>query len=139
MITRQLLLRSLAHLNGRTLADLARCERTVISTGGGAVTTPESRAAIATGFVAWLCIDPASAHARLSASPGAEERPLLAGADPAVRLQALADARAPLYGRADAVIDGSASPADAARDIVAAWEDARDRGLDLPPGRLDPP
>jgi shikimate kinase len=122
----------------RTLAALAQRRRLVVATGGGAVLTPDSRAALATGFVAWLCIDPTRAYARLAAAPGAEERPLLAGADPPAKLQALAAARAPLYGRADVNIDAGVSPADAARDIVAAWEDARDRGLALPSGRLEP-
>jgi 3-dehydroquinate synthase len=93
------------------LGTLALRDKVVVATGGGAITNPASRAAIATGFVAWLRITPGQAAARLEASPATEERPLLAG-DALARLRQLEAARRPLYTRADAVVDAaSGSPA----------------------------
>ena len=93
------------------LGALALRDNVVVATGGGAITDPASRAAMASGFVAWLRIAPEQAADRLEAGPPTEERPLLAG-DALTRLRQLEAARRPLYARADAVVDAaSGSPA----------------------------
>jgi chorismate synthase len=79
----------------------ARGPRSVISLGGGAVTTRAVRLAVRrSGHLLWL-----RAPVSLCAERAATGRPLLAG-DPAGKLAELAAAREPIYARlADAVLD----------------------------------
>jgi shikimate kinase len=79
----------------------ARGPRSVISMGGGAVTTRAVRLAVRrSGHLLWL-----RAPLSLCAERAATGRPLLAG-DPAVRMAELAAAREPLYARlADGVLE----------------------------------
>ncbi|BBY16323.1 shikimate kinase [Mycolicibacterium litorale] len=68
----------------------------VLSLGGGAVTTPGVREALARHTVIYLEISAAEGVRRTS---GSTVRPLLAGADRAEKYKALMDARVPLYRR----------------------------------------
>jgi len=105
----------------------------VVSTGGGAPTTPEGRAAIGTGFVVWLSVTPAEAARRLDADSATPGRPLLAG-DTEARLSDLLGARHALYGRADTVIEvDGRSPSEVADEVLRAWEQAEARP-EPPPG-----
>jgi shikimate kinase len=76
----------------------------VLSTGGGVVLRPENRALLrARAFVVWLDAPTETLVARLQAHD--EARPLVGGADPATRLEALRSARAGLYAEvADAQV-----------------------------------
>ena len=68
----------------------------VISTGGGIVVRPENRVLLRErAFVVWLDAPTETLVARLLAHD--EARPLVAGADPAARLESLRSARAGLY------------------------------------------
>jgi shikimate kinase len=68
----------------------------IVATGGGIVLRPENRALLRQrAFVIWLDAPTETLVARLRAHD--EARPLLGGADPAARLEALRVARAGLY------------------------------------------
>jgi shikimate kinase len=68
----------------------------IVATGGGIVLRPENRELLRQrAFVVWLDAPTAILAARLLAHDQA--RPLIGGADPAVRLEALRAARAGLY------------------------------------------
>ncbi|HJZ46085.1 MAG TPA: shikimate kinase, partial [Roseiflexaceae bacterium] len=68
----------------------------VVSTGGGIVLRPENRALLREhAFVVWLDAPTATLVARLLSQD--EERPLVGGADPAGRMEALRAARAGVY------------------------------------------
>lgn len=112
-------------LESQVLNMLAEREPTVVATGGGAVTSEDSRRAMSRGFIVWLSISPAKAAERLAANPETEERPLLAG-DPAGRLAALLDARIERYREADAAIDVEGLSADqAVTEICQLWDEWR--------------
>ena len=105
----------------------------VLATGGGVVTVeanwPHLRRR---GRVVWLQARPETIIARLQAQAGegtAAVRPLLAGAEPLARLQAMAAARAAFYARADmAVSTDGRTPEQVAAAVLAA----------LPAGALPP-
>lgn len=80
---------------------VARGPRSVVSLGGGALTTRAVRLAVRkTGHLVWL-----RAPVALCAERALSGRPLLAP-DPAARLRELADARTPVYARlADGVVE----------------------------------
>jgi shikimate kinase len=78
----------------------------VISLGGGAPVALENRAKIRDkNWVVRLEASPEVILHRLRTSPGAEERPMLAGADPLGRIRSLLAARADAYGIADFAVD----------------------------------
>lgn len=107
------------------LRALADREPIVVATGGGAPTTPGSRAVMGSGFVVWLAVSPEEAAKRLAADSGASERPLLAG-DARMRLEALFQARREIYAGADAAIDvDDLEPEQVADEVVALWEEWR--------------
>jgi shikimate kinase len=82
------------------IANAAAHERQVIATGGGAVLDPANRDALRrTGRLVWLDA-PASELYRRALAQGLAERPLLSGLDPAARLAALSEERAPAYAAA---------------------------------------
>jgi len=86
----------------------AACDgcRQVISLGGGAPVAPDSRARLRDrNLIVRLDASPETILRRLTASPGAEERPMLAGADPLGRIGALLRARSDAYATADVAID----------------------------------
>jgi len=74
-------------------------ERSVIATGGGAVTEPETREALRSrAFTIWLDAAPATLASRLAQS---DERPLLSNGDAEAILDRLAEQRRPFYAAAD--------------------------------------
>jgi shikimate kinase len=115
---------------GELLAQVLHQGVRVIACGGGLVTDPALRRVLHERCrVVWLEVSPAEAARRVaaqSAEPG-RVRPLLAGGEPADRLAALLEARAPLYAEvaharvatdgldaarvADAVLGALAGPA----------------------------
>ena len=120
----------------RLLDRLASQPRTVVATGGGALTTPRGRQGAARGLVVWLRVSPEEAARRLAADPATEHRPLLAG-DTLGRLTSLLAARSHLYARADAIVDvDGRTPAEVAAGVEAAW---RQHAMWARPNdRLDP-
>ena len=98
------------------------CDRTrnVIAVGGGAIVRDQNREALRQGnLVIRLNAPIATIFERLTTSPGAEERPMLSGADPRGRMAVLLDEREPLYRQSDATIQtGNQSIDDVAREIV---------------------
>jgi shikimate kinase/3-dehydroquinate synthase len=105
------------------------CEqrRAVVATGGGIGERPENLTLMRErGWVASLSITAETAWERVQAeahaarTPIGELRPLLAGADPLARLQALIERRRAWYEQADELlISDGLSPDDAAARIVA--------------------
>jgi shikimate kinase len=78
----------------------------VISVGGGAPVDPTNQACMRDGNqVVCLSASPETILWRLHASPNAEERPMLAGADPRSRVRTLLPARADAYAIANLVVD----------------------------------
>lgn len=92
----------------------------VVATGGGIVTRPVNWGHLRQGVVIWLDAPAALLLERLQADP--TPRPLLATPDPAARLEALLEARRPLYAQADLRVEQQPGddPAAVARRVVAA-------------------
>lgn len=79
------------------LRSLLNREHCVIATGGGIVTQERNHPVLRRlGFIVWLDASVATLHRRTASS---HDRPLLKGDDPKAKLQALLDARQPLYKR----------------------------------------
>ncbi|HWQ11655.1 MAG TPA: shikimate kinase [Roseiflexaceae bacterium] len=99
----------------RAALDAAPC---VVATGGGIVLRPENRVLLRErALVVWLDAPTETLVARLRAHD--EERPLLAGDDPAARLEALRAARAGLYaGLADLTLATAGIAAEAICDAI---------------------
>lgn len=94
----------------------------VLATGGGAILDASNRALLAArGFVVWLQTDVAQQLLRLERD---RHRPLLQAADRRERLQAMAQARDPLYASiADLIVPSHAhTPAHAAEQIAQELE-----------------
>lgn len=90
----------------RVIADLLDGPVSVISTGGGAITTPQVLEKIkAQAISIWLRVDSDVLLERIRR--GGAKRPLLACDDPKGQLEALLEAREPLYRQADIMIDNS--------------------------------
>lgn len=87
----------------------------VVSTGGGAVVTEESREALAGQTVVWLDADDATLLERCS--PG--DRPLL-GADPTAGIARLRAERAPLYAAVSSARVDATGTVEEVADRVAA-------------------
>ncbi len=88
----------------------------VVSTGGGIVLRPDNRALLRSlAFVVWLDAPTETLVARLHAHD--EARPLIGGADPVARLDALRAARAGLYAE---VAHARVNVADRAIDQICA-------------------
>jgi shikimate kinase len=112
---------------GEALGAALRSGAAVIACGGGIVCDPAQRATLASAcFPVWLEVAPAEAAARLGIEAAAAARPLLAGADPEARLEALLSERAALYAMVAAarVSTSGRSPAEVAAIVLAAWRDA---------------
>ncbi len=137
-------------MEARLLTELAGEHEVVVATGGGAVTNPDSRNAMASGFRAWLQVEASEAARRLVESPGSEGRPLLraddsdpelAGRSPrevaTVRLQRMLAARSPWYAEADTTlaVDGR-SPREIALACLAALRGVA-ACVDTPGSRYD--
>ena len=86
-------------LERSALSRLLAGEQSIIATGGGAVTEPETRDALRDqAFTIWLDATPAVLVERLS---GSDERPLLAQGDAEAVLDRLAEQRRPFYAASD--------------------------------------
>jgi len=84
--------------------ELAASRETVMATGGGWVTNPDSVALLhSTGRMIYLRATPETVLARMAG--GRARRPLLEGSDPVGTLRALYEARQALYEAADLVLD----------------------------------
>jgi shikimate kinase len=92
----------------------------VVATGGGVVTRPVNWGHLHQGVVIWLDAPAELLLQRLQADP--TPRPLLATEDPAARLEALLQARRPLYAQADLRVEqqGGDDPRAVAERVVAA-------------------
>ncbi len=101
------------------LSELSQLERVLISTGGGAVLSPENRRVMsATGTVVYLHT---SVDEQVRRTSRDRKRPLLQNDDPARVLAELMTIREPLYRDvADIVVDTDGrSPKTVAQDIAA--------------------
>ncbi|WP_114376228.1 3-dehydroquinate synthase [Elioraea thermophila] len=86
----------------RVIARLLAGPQIVLATGGGAFMDPETRALVrARGRSIWLKVDLPILVRRVS---GRNDRPLLAGGDPAAILAELAAKRYPVYAEADVIV-----------------------------------
>ena len=84
--------------------ELAASKGTVMATGGGWVTNPESVALLhSTGRMIYLRAAPETVLARMAG--GRARRPLLEGADPTGTVRVLYEARRAMYEAADLVLD----------------------------------
>lgn len=99
------------------LRDLSRRTRSVIATGGGAVTSAENRSLLRSGGVV-VCLT-ASTRTILHRVRGNSDRPLLKAENPALRIQELLEARQPFYDQADVMVstDGK-RPKEIAEEII---------------------
>jgi shikimate kinase len=99
----------------------------VLATGGGAYMDPETRAAIRARAIAiWLRADLDLMVKRVSRR---NDRPLLRGVDPRVKLANLIEERYPVYAEADIVVDSIDAPPE---ETVAAVRRALDAHLKKP-------
>lgn len=105
--------------------EAASTKRLVVALGGGALLDRERRVRIlGRALVVTLSAEPDVVLARARAEEGGlSKRPLLAGADPEVRLRALLAARADGYSEAHAVVATShRTPEEVAAEVVRAVE-----------------
>ncbi len=86
-------------LESQVLQAIGERHSLVVATGGGVITQPENWGVLHQGIVIWLAPERDQLLARLHMDPGA--RPLLLERDPAASLDALLEARTPLYAEAD--------------------------------------
>lgn len=106
-------------LENALVQELAASENLVIATGGGALVSPENRAAFANA--ALICLD-ASVDEILARLNGASDRPLLQG-DKRARIQALLDQRRDAYSAIPMHINtDNRTPDEIARDILERFE-----------------
>lgn len=103
-----------------------RARTLIVATGGGTVVDPSSRALMAeVGAIIHLHVDVEELVARLCVAT--DDRPLLSKAPEELRqrLERLLSARDGAYACADEVVDGSGSPQDVLRRVVAAQLSSR--------------
>ncbi len=105
------------------LATLMERGTGVLATGGGVVLRAANRDLLRTsgGRLVWLTAEPAIIRQRLAADPAtAARRPALQGTDPLAEVEAVLEARLPLYRACNAVaIDaGTLAPAAVVERIV---------------------
>ena len=113
----------------------------IVSLGGGAVTSPGVRDALAGHTVVYLEIGAAEGIRRTTGGP---TRPLLAGADPAERYRTLMDERVPLYRQVATmrVNTNRRNPGAAVRYLAARLENpgtGQSKRRRRAPWRLSPP
>ena len=107
-------------LEREVLARLAAADRpSVLATGGGLVTDPETYALLRSAFTTvWLAAEPEDHYQRVLAQ--GDRRPMAGNPDAMTELRAMLTARRPLYGLADLKIDTSkVSVAGAVRAITS--------------------
>ncbi len=98
---------------------LALHERAVIATGGSIVSEPETYDLLLSGcYTVWLKAQPEEHMARVLAQ--GDTRPMKGNREAMDDLRRILLTRAPLYGRADAVVDTSGRVLDASLDELAA-------------------
>lgn len=103
-------------------AELARCQRTVIATGGRMMLDPHNvDALIRDGRVFCLTATTSEILARLTADTQRAGRPLLAGPDPAGTITDLLALRSDGYGRFEQVETGNRTPHAIAEEITVRW------------------
>jgi shikimate kinase len=102
----------------------AACARRgcVISVGGGAPVDDRNREVMTQGNrVVRLDAEPRVIYSRLRQSPGAEERPMLAGEDPLGLIRSLLASRHQAYAIAEHWVDTDERPVADVVDDIAAW------------------
>jgi shikimate kinase len=106
-------------LERSALARILAGERSVVATGGGAVTEAETREVLrGPAFTIWLDASPATLASRLADS---DDRPLLAGGDAEAVLDRLAEQRRPFYAAANLRVGtDDLAPEEVAELIIAA-------------------
>ena len=105
-------------LERSALARILAGERSVIATGGGAVTESETREALrGQAFTIWLDASSATLASRLADS---DERPLLAGGDAEAILDRLAEQRRPFYAAADLRVGTDELAAEEVAELIIA-------------------
>jgi len=110
----------------RVIARLLDQPPHVLATGGGAFMNDQTRELIKSKAISvWLKADLDVLVRRVSRK---DTRPLLAGKDPMDVLQALADARYPIYGQADVIVEtGDAAhhvTVDQVMKAISSWLEA---------------
>jgi shikimate kinase len=92
----------------QVIARLLHGERQVLALGGGAFMDPETRALVRERALSiWLRAD---LEVLVRRTGRRDDRPLLAGGDPRVKLTALLEQRAPIYAEADLIVDSDKGP-----------------------------
>jgi shikimate kinase/3-dehydroquinate synthase len=87
------------------VGELCRGDDAVVSLGGGAIVRPRNLTAARDGnTLVYLAASPDTIWQRLTAEPGAQERPMLAGANPRERIAQLLSERVPIYTQAHATV-----------------------------------
>ncbi|WP_337845050.1 shikimate kinase [Thermus sp.] len=116
-------------LEKEAVAELIKKDHLVLALGGGTFVDPENRARLLQrGPVVALWASPRTILERVARKPG--ERPLLAGEDPLARIEALLEARAPLYREAPIHVstEGRRVEEVVAEIVEALWRYAKARG-----------
>jgi shikimate kinase/3-dehydroquinate synthase len=107
------------------VAEACRASGQVVSLGGGAIVRPSNLAAARAGnLLVYLKASPEAIWRRLSASPDAAERPMLAGDDPRGRIAALLGEREPIYAQADITVDTEARSVEQVVEEIARQAEA---------------
>jgi shikimate kinase len=111
----------------QTIGALLDGPLSVISTGGGAVVSPDTLSAIKVkGLTVWLKADQQVLLRRLK--NGLRKRPLLDNDDPEIKIANLLEERISLYQQADIIIDNSQDNVQTAvNDIIKALENLKTR------------
>lgn len=114
--------RAFRELEARATAEIATAAAEsrglVVAAGGGWMANGPARAALPGARTVWLSVGPREAARRLATER--DERPLLAGVDPAARLAELLAERLPAYREATYTVDTMhRTPDDVAREIAA--------------------
>ncbi len=108
-------------LESRVLGGLlARRGGLVLATGGGVVTHPESWSLLRErARTVWLRASPAAHLARVRAQ--GDLRPMAGRPNARLEIEAILDARAPLYAQAEIAVDTEALGVDGAVERIARW------------------
>jgi 3-dehydroquinate synthase len=97
-------------LEARMVEHVANRTGSVVATGGGTIVDPRNFDALKRdGLIITLTADPQTIMARIG--PG-EDRPMLWGGDKLERIHTLLEQRAPVYAKADLIVDASAQTID---------------------------
>ena len=123
-------------LEAAVLNQIAGWHSLVVATGGGVVTRAQNWGQMRQGVVIWLDAPDELLLQRLSADP--TPRPLMAGPDPASRLQQLLAERRPLYAQADLhIVQDGRGPAQVAEQVLEALPSILKKRTQAPLGSLE--